>query len=155
MPLSGEAKLAYQRDYMRKRRAGLVPVKPRSIACSFCGEVASSERPLVAGDRVRICGTMHHRCRGDDCQRVVRSACFESIVRSRKKAPHVGKCEAFRFIDQLHRTGFQPLRAFRACASSWEPPWILSLLISTTSGILLAHSRPTVATSSARPSRTH
>jgi hypothetical protein len=64
MPLQGEAKTRYQRDYMRRRRADLrvasAPTKPayesRLIACSFCGEVASEATPLVEGNgHVRIC----------------------------------------------------------------------------------------------------
>jgi ClpX C4-type zinc finger len=59
MPLSGEAKKLYQREYMRRLRAGLAPVKPRSSrlsCCSFCGELASEECPLVEGECARICG---------------------------------------------------------------------------------------------------
>jgi formylmethanofuran dehydrogenase subunit E len=55
MPLKGEAKTLYQREYMRRYRAGLpAPAKP--ARCSFCGEVASEAKPLVEGNHVRICG---------------------------------------------------------------------------------------------------
>jgi ClpX C4-type zinc finger len=61
MPLQGEAKKDYQRDYMRRRRAGLLtprrpkaappPVKPAPEKpkphCWFCGETASDERFLI------------------------------------------------------------------------------------------------------------
>jgi hypothetical protein len=59
VPLQGEEKKQYQREYMRRVRAGqALATKLRSsrlIACSFCGEVASPERPLVASDHARIC----------------------------------------------------------------------------------------------------
>ena len=68
MPLQGEAKTLYQRDYMRRRRAGLrervAPAKPEPAAtyesrlrtCSFCGVGASTEHPLVKGaTHVHIC----------------------------------------------------------------------------------------------------
>jgi hypothetical protein len=49
MPLQGEAKREYQREYMRRKRAGL----PTRIAedatpwCDFCGKSASEVRVLV------------------------------------------------------------------------------------------------------------
>jgi len=50
MPLQGEAKREYQREYMRRKRAGL----PTRIAeedvepwCDFCGKAASEVRVLV------------------------------------------------------------------------------------------------------------
>jgi formylmethanofuran dehydrogenase subunit E len=55
MPLQGEAKTVYQREYMRRRRAGLRTRMSKSNHCSFCGEPASQERILIAGERVRIC----------------------------------------------------------------------------------------------------
>jgi ClpX C4-type zinc finger len=68
MALRGEAKKLYQRDYMRRRRAGVLPVQrplpPASVSpkpepkrspgrwrCSFCDEPASKQRILIAGER--------------------------------------------------------------------------------------------------------
>jgi len=59
MPLEGEAKRLYQREYMRRRRAGLptrAPPKPKGQCCSFCGQPPSRERIVIASARgVRIC----------------------------------------------------------------------------------------------------
>jgi hypothetical protein len=59
MPLQGEAKTAYQREYMRRRRAGLptrAPPKPKGQCCSLCGQPPSRERIVIASGRgVRIC----------------------------------------------------------------------------------------------------
>jgi hypothetical protein len=58
MPLEGEAKTLYQRDYMRRRRAGLPTraLKPKGKCCSLCGQAPSRERIVIASARgVRIC----------------------------------------------------------------------------------------------------
>jgi hypothetical protein len=76
MPLQGEAKVLYQRAYMRRRRKGLPtlaqrpsavpapakaeppPLMPRLRACSFCGEIASNERILIEAEHrhsIHIC----------------------------------------------------------------------------------------------------
>jgi hypothetical protein len=72
MPLSGDAKTAYQRDYMRRRRerdraarasAAMVTVKPQPVSkpaftttgCWFCG-VLNRERMTIAGQRIMITG---------------------------------------------------------------------------------------------------
>jgi ClpX C4-type zinc finger protein len=59
MPLQGEAKTAYQREYMRRQRAGLstrAPPKPKGQCCSLCGRPPSQERIVIASGRgVRIC----------------------------------------------------------------------------------------------------
>jgi hypothetical protein len=73
MPLQGEAKVLYQREYMRRRRKGLPtlaqrpravpasakaeppPLMPRLRHCSFCGEIASNERILIEANHVHIC----------------------------------------------------------------------------------------------------
>ncbi len=74
MALRGEAKKLYQREYMRRRRASVLPVQqlhlpppapakpepakqrsPGRWRCSFCDEPASHERILIAGEhRVSI-----------------------------------------------------------------------------------------------------
>jgi hypothetical protein len=85
MPLQGEAKTLYQRDYMRRRRAGLrarvAPAKPeprptyesRLRTCSFCGAGASTEHPLVKGAaHVHIC---------EDCAREA-AALLETVTSS-------------------------------------------------------------------------
>jgi ClpX C4-type zinc finger len=45
MPLTGQAKVDYQRHYMRRKRNGS---KPR--ACSFCDEPGTPDRLLVGDD---------------------------------------------------------------------------------------------------------
>jgi hypothetical protein len=50
MPLTGAAKAAYQRSYMRRRRA-----KPSVVTCSFCGEAGSVDRLLVGDQDCIIC----------------------------------------------------------------------------------------------------
>jgi hypothetical protein len=61
MPLTGEAKKVYQRDYMRRCRAGLptrAPPKPKGRCCSLCGRPPSSKRIVIESGRgVRICET--------------------------------------------------------------------------------------------------
>src|SRR5262249_10199713 len=61
MPLQGEAKKLYQREYMRRQRAGLptrAPPKPKGQCCSLCGRSPSRERIVIASGRgVRICET--------------------------------------------------------------------------------------------------
>jgi len=51
MPLSGQAKAEYMRDYRRRRRNG--SAKPAT--CSFCNEVGSSDRLLVGDRSCAIC----------------------------------------------------------------------------------------------------
>jgi ClpX C4-type zinc finger len=74
--LTGDAKTRYQRDYMRRKRAGqptrtrpLPALSPRSLRrierdqaeapasrrCTFCGEPGSAERELVGGGDACIC----------------------------------------------------------------------------------------------------
>jgi hypothetical protein len=59
MPLQGEAKKLYQREYMRRRRMGLptrAPPKPKDKCCSLCGQAPSQERIVIASGRgIRIC----------------------------------------------------------------------------------------------------
>jgi hypothetical protein len=58
MPLQGEAKKDYQREYMRRRRAGLPTraSKPKGKCCSLCGQPPSRERIVIASGRgIRIC----------------------------------------------------------------------------------------------------
>jgi hypothetical protein len=59
MPLAGEAKKLYQREYMRRRRKGLptrAPPKPKGKCCSLCGQPPSQELIVIAfGRGVRIC----------------------------------------------------------------------------------------------------
>jgi len=46
MPLTGEAKKLYQREYMRRQRAGLptrAPPKPKGKCCSLCGQPPNQE----------------------------------------------------------------------------------------------------------------
>ena len=61
MPLTGEAKKLYQREYMRRQRAGLptrAPPKPKGKCCSLCGQPPNQERIVIASGRgVRICET--------------------------------------------------------------------------------------------------
>jgi hypothetical protein len=53
MPLQGDAKREYQREYMRRKRLGLPtrtnPAKEEEIApsCSFCGEEATASNVLA------------------------------------------------------------------------------------------------------------
>jgi hypothetical protein len=47
MPLSGQAKTDYQRDYMRRKR--------NVRTCSFCDEPRSDDRLLVGDDACCIC----------------------------------------------------------------------------------------------------
>jgi hypothetical protein len=67
MPLKGQAKTDYQRDYMRRRRAGEATARPRwkrpkltesppprpKPRCSFCGE---QKVPMASNDFFHICG---------------------------------------------------------------------------------------------------
>ena len=66
MPLKGEAKTQYMRDYMRRKRAGLPtatprppkpkPPKPiRTRHCSFCYELFD-RRALFRSSEAAICG---------------------------------------------------------------------------------------------------
>jgi ClpX C4-type zinc finger len=58
VPLQGEAKKLYQRDYMRRRRAGLSTrtPRPKGQCCSVCGRPPSRERIVIdSGRGVRIC----------------------------------------------------------------------------------------------------
>jgi len=61
MPLQGEAKKRYHREYMQRRRAGLptqAPPKPKGKCCSVCARPPSQERiVIVSGNGVRICET--------------------------------------------------------------------------------------------------
>jgi ClpX C4-type zinc finger len=61
MPLQDEAKKLYQREYMRRRRAGLptrAPPKPKGKCCSLCSRPPSRERIVIVSERgVRICET--------------------------------------------------------------------------------------------------
>jgi hypothetical protein len=61
MPLQDEAKKLYQREYMRRRRAGLptrAPPKPKGKCCSLCSRPPSRERTVIVSERgVRICET--------------------------------------------------------------------------------------------------
>jgi len=50
MPLQGEAKREYQREYMRRKRAGLPTRTAEEDAkpfCDFCGMSASEVRRLI------------------------------------------------------------------------------------------------------------
>jgi hypothetical protein len=50
--LKGEAKTAYMRDYMRRKRAKQAkPVPKVEVQCLFCGESPSANR-IVVGDGV-------------------------------------------------------------------------------------------------------
>jgi hypothetical protein len=51
MALSGQAKVDYQREFMRRKRNGSA-AKPR---CSFCDEPGSAERLLVGDQDHIIC----------------------------------------------------------------------------------------------------
>jgi hypothetical protein len=46
MPLQGEAKRQYQREYMRRRRE-MIAEEAAEPWCSFCGKPASEVRVLV------------------------------------------------------------------------------------------------------------
>jgi hypothetical protein len=56
MPLTGEAKKLYQREYMRRRRAGKPAAKPKPVpvsnGCAWCGR---SDHILVGENAVMIC----------------------------------------------------------------------------------------------------
>jgi ClpX C4-type zinc finger len=52
MPLTGQAKSNYMREYHRRRNAGAAKPSP---ACSFCGEAGSSDRLLVGDQDCIIC----------------------------------------------------------------------------------------------------
>jgi hypothetical protein len=59
MPLEGEAKRHYQREYMRRQRAGLPTrgqPKLKGQCCSLCSRSPNQERIVIESGRgIRIC----------------------------------------------------------------------------------------------------
>ena len=54
MPLQGRAKVRYQREYMRKQRAGLPRTAPKS-RCMLCLKAASADRILIGNGAGYVC----------------------------------------------------------------------------------------------------
>jgi hypothetical protein len=54
MPLQGRAKVRYQREYMRKQRAGLPTTAPKS-RCMLCLKAASADRILIGNGAGYVC----------------------------------------------------------------------------------------------------
>jgi hypothetical protein len=52
MPLTGQAKVDYQRHYMRRKRNGS---QAKPSVCSFCDETGSNDRLLVGDGCAIIC----------------------------------------------------------------------------------------------------
>jgi hypothetical protein len=53
MPLTGQAKSDYMREYHRRRNAG--QAKPSVASCDFCGKAGSPDRLLVGDQDAIIC----------------------------------------------------------------------------------------------------
>jgi hypothetical protein len=48
MPLSGQAKTEYQREYMRRRRSNGLAKRAKPATCSFCNDPGCADRRLVS-----------------------------------------------------------------------------------------------------------